>query len=559
MNTTYRRQLGTLAATVVTALGMSSAVIAQESLEQRVQRLEKQNEEIRKNAEVLQKQNETLMKLLNNNPATTPISTPGAALLTADDVRSIAGRYLEEKEAKEKAAEDQNTSTPDGGYKVGTVLNMNARWKDGLIFETPHKDFYMHIGGWFQYDSVWFTESKDLISGGKNSVGNLEDGGFFRRVRLQFDGTFWQVGEYNMIYGFENTQRSTIALFEFWGGIKDIPVLGSIRLGRMVTPQGLEGDDTTSNKAMTFLERASFGEAFYQNFSTGIWQGNSILDQRFTYSSMFYRPDLPGSNSGDFFGDGEYCVAGRLTALPIYENDGRDLVHLGASTSWRHATRGGNEVTGPQFVRFRARPEQRDFAEDIDGTSHDGVLNPGNANRLVDTGNIQANSATIIGTEFVWIRGPFSLQAEYAFTSANGAVVSKKNVGDQWFDGGYIQVSYFLTGENRTYDKRLGRFNPYYMSGPNTPFWLVRDRSGGLNWGIGAWEVAARYSHLNLNSSDNVIQGGDMNGLTLGLNWYLNPNFKIQFQYIHDNRYNVAPGVNSGSVDGFGIRTQVAF
>ena len=208
---------------------------------------------------------------------------------------------------------------------------------------------------------------------------------------------------------------------------------------------------------------------------------------------------------------------------------------------------------------FSARPEQRDFASDEDGTVHDGTINPGNSNRLVDTGNIQASAATVIGTEFLWIRGPFSVQAEYAFTAANAAVVGGKSVGDQWFNGGYIQLSYFLTGENRAYDKRFGRLNSNYLVGPYTPFWVVRDETRHLNWGLGAWELAARYSHLNLNSAGNVIQGGEMDGVTLGLNWYLNPNLKIQFQYVHDNRYNLAPGVVSGYVDGLGIRTQFAF
>ena len=58
MKATYRSRFAKLAAGVLAALGMSSAVLAQEPLEQRLQRLEKQNEEIRKNAETLQKQNE---------------------------------------------------------------------------------------------------------------------------------------------------------------------------------------------------------------------------------------------------------------------------------------------------------------------------------------------------------------------------------------------------------------------------------------------------------------------------------------------------------------------
>ncbi|HWY85829.1 MAG TPA: hypothetical protein VNX28_03840, partial [Gemmataceae bacterium] len=94
MKPTIWTRYATLAAGVVLALGMSPAVFAQESLEERLARQEKQIEEIRKNAEVLQKQNEALMKLLSSGPASTPVSTPGAAPLAADDVRSIVNGYL---------------------------------------------------------------------------------------------------------------------------------------------------------------------------------------------------------------------------------------------------------------------------------------------------------------------------------------------------------------------------------------------------------------------------------------------------------------------------------
>ena len=528
------------------------------AVQARLDRLEKQNQELTLQLQRLQATptSATPAAPVAGPPTQLPATVPEDGGATDERVKKLIldrEKEIADKKKADEAAAKQKAE--EEGYKVGTDLGMTARWKDfGIYLETPHKDFYGHLGGWFQFDSVWWSQSRNTTK----QLGDFEDGEFFRRVRLQADGGFWEVYEYNLILGFENTQKSIVSLFELWAGIKDVPWLGMVRVGRMVTPQGLEGDDTTTNKSMTFLERASFGEAFYQNFSSGIWQGNSILDQRFCYQSMLYRVDL-GSNAGDFFGDGEYCAGGRLTGLPYYENDGRCLVHLGSSFTWRHATRGGNETADPQFVRFRARPEQRDFASDIDGTVHDGVLNPGNSTRLVDTGPIRSDSASVYGLEFLWINGPFSVQAEYAWAVANAAVVAGKHVDDAVFDGGYITLSYFLTGENRTYDKRLGRLSSTYIAGPFTPFWFVRDENGGFNWGIGAWEAAIRYSHLNLNGGDGAIRGGIMDGITVGLNWYLNTNFKVQFQYVHDQRYHLAPGGIPGTVDGLGIRAQFAF
>jgi phosphate-selective porin len=317
------------------AQGPSPPSVSQEDLKARVERLERQNQELM----------DALKKLQSSQAAVaeqpTSTSATGQPSLDKNDVQKIVGDYLQSVEAKkqaEKAAAKQKEE--EEGYKVGTDLGMSVRWKDGVLFETPHKDFWAHIGGWFQYDNVWFNQSKRLLAAPPAGVGDFQDGDFFRRTRLQLDGGFWQVYEYNMIFGFESTQKSTVSLFEFWGGIKDVPYLGMIRVGRMVTPNGLEGDDTTTNKSMTFFERSSMSDAFYQNFASGIWQGNSILDQRFCYQSMLYYTDpgltatsvgpVGGLNTGDFFGDGEFAAGVRLTGLPIWENDGRDFVHLGA-------------------------------------------------------------------------------------------------------------------------------------------------------------------------------------------------------------------------------------
>src|SRR5262249_42925140 len=157
---------------------------------------------------------------------------------------------------------------------------------------------------------------------------------------------------------------------------------------------------------------------------------------------------------------------GRLTALPIYENDGMHLLHLGASVSWRRAEFPDPGLVGPGVVRFRAPPLMRDQIGDYGP----GTL-PGNAFRLVDTGNLAADSNATLGTELFYVCGPFSLQAEWAYTQASN-VVTGRTVGDRSFHGGYIQASYFLTGEHRTYDRRLGRLDPNYFSGPRTNFWI---------------------------------------------------------------------------------------
>jgi phosphate-selective porin OprO/OprP len=78
-----------------------------------------------------------------------------------------------------------------------------------------------------------------------------------------------------------------------------------------------------------------------------------------------------------------------------------------------------------------------------------------------------------------------------------------------------VQVSYFLTGEHRVYDQKLGAFK---RTAPMKPCSLSKGQ-----WG--AFEVGARYSHLNLN--DNMVRGGVMSDYTIGVNWYLYRNLRV--------------------------------
>ena len=80
---------------------------------------------------------------------------------------------------------------------------------------------------------------------------------------------------------------------------------------------------------------------------------------------------------------------------------------------------------------------------------------------------------------------------------------------------------------------------------PSTPIGVVRvqqrdGKKGAPNeCGYGAWQVGIRYNYLNLN--DKGIDGGVLDDITLGLNWFINPNMKFQWNYTYEKRYQVNP------------------
>jgi phosphate-selective porin OprO/OprP len=463
------------------------------------------------------------------------------------------------------------------GLAVGSDLGVKTNFKNGngLYFETPGKDFTTHIGGWIQWDNVWWNESKGMnvapnttktqtVQGAAaDGIGPLADGDYFRRVRLVTEGTLWEVGEYRWNIALENIQYSTVGLDEMWIGINRIPAIGTIRVGHIKTPMGLEADMTGSSRAMTFMERSSYSEAIElnQNFGTGVLLTNTYLDERGTWSVMGFRPD--NGNSGDYFGSSQCGVQGRITALPFFEDEGRHLLHVGISGGWRDNSPGGT-------VQLRARPELRD---DDPAAQTVQPLPNANDNRMIDTGKISCTNEYLLGLETLYIRGPWSLQAEYGWNYLDQAQITvgtPKPVSSYVFNGGYLQVAYTLTGEARSYDRRSGSLGRYYLGGqgPYEMANLIREDDGRLVGGWGGWELACRVSYTDLNSGTGAafVDGGMMRGVSVGLNWYLNTNLTVNTEWVYNYRYDLPggngnPGVTTtvGDTSGFGTRVQLSF
>ena len=493
-------------------------------------------------------------------------------------VKKVVDNYMADKAAQQKKAEEEaKAKFATEGFKVGSAFGMTTRWDyfNGFIAETPNKDFTFHVGAIIDEDTVAFTQSPGLKRPPTAGMGDLEDGTYFRRVHINFNGTLWQVFEFNTEVALEQAQENIVTFTEMYVGLKEIPFLGTVRVGNQRLPQGLEGDMFSSNKAMTFMEKSYETDAFFQNFAPAILFTNSILDQHMTYAAAAYRQEFGaiGQTDGVDFGDGKYAFTGRVSFLPLFQNDGMQLLHLGASASWRKAENfdnaAGNLNDANNFVDFRARPLMRDFTGAY-GTTFDNGANllPGNGNRMVDTGKLFASSSSVLATELFYVCGPFSLQSEWAFAYVSDAAPLAAAGGPigtphtRTFNGGYVELCYFLTGEHRTYDRRLGRLDSNYYTGPATNFWLTRDDNGGLNMGRGAWEIASRWNYLNLN--DGPIQGGVIDGCEVALNWYLNPNVKLTFEYMTNNRYHLNPagtpvGSTDGVVQGFGTQLHLVF
>jgi phosphate-selective porin OprO/OprP len=174
-------------------------------------------------------------------------------------------------------------------------------------------------------------------------------------------------------------------------------------------------------------------------------------------------------------------------------------------------------------VRLRERPEAR-----VDGT------------RFVDTGNIDADQLVAYGAEFAAQHKNFFVQGEYFDITADRRVPNLIS-GDPKFEGWYVQGAWTITGEPRRYAIASATFD---SPRPTKNFSL---KDGG----IGAWELAARYSTLDLNHDRGVvggplttgaIRGGEQDIVTLGLNWYPNQTVRFMASYQDVSIDRLSPG-----------------
>jgi phosphate-selective porin OprO/OprP len=412
-----------------------------------------------------------------------------------------------------------------------------------LLLESADDRFHLHLGGVGQIDSTWLIGPQSVFAapgGGSNGVGNAQ-ATLLRRAILQADGDILGQFDYIVEFDFANASNdnsglqppsfgnltSSPAPLNIWMQVRDVPFLGSVRVGNQVKPIGMTNN--TSLTSLPFMERPDNNDAFYGPFDNGYALGISARNwaesERITWQYGIYQP------ATNVFGVAlnKYSTGARVTALPWYEEGGRRLLHLGLGY-W------SGEIVQDQ-LRVRARTLLRNapgFAVPV----------------LVDTGEVPGSKQYTIAPEFAMVLGPLTIQAEWAGQFLTQAVATNgQDQGTVFYHGGYVEALYFLTGEHQDYLRREGVF------GRVVPLHDYHCKKGDPCWGCGAWQIGTRFSYLNLN--DKAIQGGRVYDWTVGLNWFLNPNMKVQLNYIAEHRD--TPGVPPGWINGIGLRAAYDF
>ena len=466
--------------------------------------------------------------------------------LTESDIKKIIDQHLKDKEAeKESKLSDKEKKERD--------LAMTARWNDGLELQSKNKHFRTHVGGRYQFDTAWFSVPQNVNQNINTPYG---DGVDFRRARLRVDGTLYEVHDFAAEFDLVNairvrSQPGTVNFFDasvpaptdLWWSIKELPMVGNMKIGNQKEAIGFE--HLVSSRYQPFMERSYNQDTFYGGLYNGFQPGMTIYntygEEAGTWNLGLFKPT--NNPFGSATGDGDYAITGRITHLWYYENEGRELLHVGVSG--RQASAVSQTGVPGRFQTYRTRDAIRSGLSPAWPTPA-GIT-------VVGDDQQWANG------ELVSVMGPWTLQSEYLISGLQDASTAVGGpTTNLVYHGGYIQLMYFLTGENDHYLKKVGFFERVR---PHHNFFKPNKCDGGIT-GSGAWQIGLRYNHLDLN--DNGINGGILDNWTAGLNWFWNPNMKWQFNYTATDRKVAAvsnPAINSGSgwIHGFGTRLAFDF
>lgn len=396
---------------------------------------------------------------------------------------------------------------------------LSAESREGFIaFESKDKNYKLWLDNRVYLDGATYFDNydHDLSKDENLALGQLDVPGQYLKLRRMRFAIKANVGD--NWYGEID--------FDFDGNVVDIKDVymrryfgqpgspwGQIRIGQFRMPQGMQ--QTTTSRYLKLMERAGVYK-FNPNRRLGI--GWSSWSKKYSFGlgvhteEVRFDPDYELDPTLDYYSgpkDGAGVMQGASPMLGVSTrgvyypiNEIGKLISIGAGFS--HRTVGLYKYADGGRIKYDVKDETRVSEMEWTVAKVDG-----------------AESATNFNIDAALSFGSWRMTGEYYYN-----MVSLESGADPVnFSGFYVQSAYLLTGENHAWNYREGEFTQ------------VRADSKK-----GAWEVAARYSYLNLNDFDSGVLGGQKGQWTVGINYYASRNVKFMLNYSYVNHDQYADG-----------------
>jgi len=402
-----------------------------------------------------------------------------------------------------------------------SIKDLQKRQNDGSVrqsgagLQSNDGNFTVNLTGRVHFDSRVITS--DFGDGDRydRDGATLSDNFEVRRARIGLNGTIFKDIGYEVVTNAVGSNANLIdTAFINYGYNK----AAQIRIGRFKQPFNFE--EQTSSNNIDFMER-SYVNQFAPGKKLGIMLHGAPADGYY-YGTSIYSNDF---NNVDARGGAE--GAARIAADFAKVLGKSDYVmHVGmagfAGTSTVNPTTSSGGGSTTTSVLLGLRSESRGMANILrlrqagESTSTDGFSAPSPSTTEI--------SRNVLGGEVAFAYEALKFQAE-----ALRANLSSRNYLDSTVSGsataGYIGLVYNLTGEKWSENYSNGTFGSLKIKQNYVP--------GTDGWG--AWQVGVRFSQYDatdLYSAVSDKKGSDKGStMTLGLNWFLNPNARVMLNY----------------------------
>ena len=311
----------------------------------------------------------------------------------------------------------------------------------------------------------------------------FEDGVDWRRARLVLNGEFLDRFTFKIEHDIASGDIVPTDVF-----LEATPNDGAatFRAGHFNEPFSLSILQSSNNHS--FIARPAAVTALAPGRNLGFMVHDRLADDRVAWAVGAFRD----SDGYDMRPGSDWSLTGRVTGLALDGDEGGDpLLHLGAAVSHRQPTADAVRLRGRAGVQL--------------------------APRLVDTGRLPAEGLQLLGAELVFAQSSFWLQGEALSAQVDLLGTGSPDGRSARFEARYVEAGWFLTGERKRYSRSSRTFTRVRPKAP-------------VPEGRGAWELAARWDHIDL--SGGSVPGGSQQSLSLALNWTLRDNLRLLANWV---------------------------
>jgi len=412
----------------------------------------------------------------------------------------------------------------------------------GFSIESADAKNSIRLAGVFQSDYRYFEQgSKDVRNRSNARAGDLDASGFsdannswlLRRVRPTIQGTLF--GKYDFRTTLELGGGSVSAI-DTYIDARFHPAF-KIRTGKFKPFVSLERLQAAQD--IKFVERSYVSNAILPSRDLGIAIYGDVLSNRLTYAIGLNNGVTDGGNASTGLGfdsDPEYTA--RLFATP-FSADYSTLTGLGFGVAVTYTDSQGERNLN--FTDTSAADATRNGLPAY-------LTNGQNTFFRYSSGAIADGERFRFAPQAHYYYGPLGIIAEYASVKQDVSLTT----GGSPSAGGAATNTVIIAGTNASFTHKAWEIAAtYLLTGEDASYRGVKpardfDLSTG---GLGAWELLGRYSDITLDEDTFLDSTGtsfstatyanlsesaqSAHSWTVGVNWWLNPNAKVAFNYEH--------------------------